>query len=55
MGSNAGTDVASGTSTTTTDPTTDQFIMDQIAAMFFQKFALEKITDFQAEMNEDDE
>jgi hypothetical protein len=43
------------TTTTGTDPETDQFIMQQIALMFFQKFGTEKIMEFQAELKEDEE
>jgi hypothetical protein len=46
---------STGTQSITGDPETDKFLMDQIGLMFFQKFALEKIMEFQAEMKEDDE
>ncbi len=46
---------STGTQSITGDPETDKFVMDQIGLMFFQKFSLEKIMEFQAEMKEDDE
>jgi hypothetical protein len=43
------------TTATGNEPVSDEWIMEQVAQMFFQKLALEKIMEFQAEMKEDEE